>query len=157
MKTLIGINDQQRKKSIDILTIVLADEMSMYVKTRKFHWNVAGESFMELHQLFQQQYTALEETIDAIAERINQLGGNTIGTMQEFVQCTRLTEFANVYPMQKEMLVELLNDTNELIVYIRTDVMDLSKKSEDVGTIDFLTGIIRQHEKIAWILRRYLA
>jgi starvation-inducible DNA-binding protein len=157
MKTLIGINDEQRKNSINALTIVLADEMSMYIKTRKFHWNVSGESFMELHQLFQQQYTSLEETIDNIAERINQLGGNTIGTMQEFGESARLTEFANVYPKQKEMLEELLSDNNELIVYLRKDIVGLSKNSEDVGTIDFLTGIIQQHEKTAWVLRRYLA
>jgi len=157
MKTLIGLSDQDRKQSTDVLSILLADEMSMYVKTRKFHWNVAGESFMELHQLFQQQYTSLEATIDAIAERINQLGADTIGTMQEFVECSRLTEFAAVYPMQKEMLVELLNDYNELINYLRSDIVTISKDSEDVGTIDFLTGIIQQHEKTAWILRRYLA
>ena len=157
MKTLIGLSDQDRKQSTDVLSILLADEMSMYVKTRKFHWNVAGESFMELHQLFQQQYTSLEAIIDAIAERINQLGADTIGTMQEFVECSRLTEFAAVYPMQKEMLVELLNDYNELINYLRSDIVTISKDSEDVGTIDFLTGIIQQHEKTAWILRRYLA
>jgi len=157
MKTLIGLSDQDRKQSTDVLSILLADEMSMYVKTRKFHWNVAGESFMELHQLFQQQYTSLEATIDAIAERINQLGADTIGTMQEFVECSRLTEFAAVYPMQKEMLVELLNDYNELINYLRSDIVTISKDSEDVGTIDFLTGIIQQHEKTAWMLRRYLA
>jgi starvation-inducible DNA-binding protein len=157
MKTLIGLSDQDRKQSTDVLSILLADEMSMYVKTRKFHWNVAGESFMELHQLFQQQYTSLEATIDAIAERINQLGAGTIGTMQEFVECSRLTEFAAVYPMQKEMLVELLNDYNELINYLRSDIVTISKDSEDVGTIDFLTGIIQQHEKTAWMLRRYLA
>jgi starvation-inducible DNA-binding protein len=157
MKILIGLSDQDRKQSTDVLSILLADEMSMYVKTRKFHWNVAGESFMELHQLFQQQYTSLEATIDAIAERINQLGADTIGTMQEFVECSRLTEFAAVYPMQKEMLVELLNDYNELINYLRSDIVTISKDSEDVGTIDFLTGIIQQHEKTAWMLRRYLA
>ncbi len=157
MKTLIGLSDQDRKQSTDVLSILLADEMSMYVKTRKFHWNVAGESFMELHQLFQQQYTSLEAIIDAIAERINQLGADTIGTMQEFVECSRLTEFAAVYPMQKEMLVELLNDYNELINYLRSDIVTISKDSEDVGTIDFLTGIIQQHEKTAWMLRRYLA
>lgn len=157
MKTLIGLSDQDRKQSTDVLSILLADEMSMYVKTRKFHWNVAGESFMELHQLFQQQYTSLEATIDAIAERINQLGADTIGTMQEFVECSRLTEFAAVYPMQKEMLVELLNDYNELINYLRSDIVTISKDSEDVGTIDFLTGIIQEREKTAWMLRRYLA
>jgi len=42
---------------------------------------VAGDSFMELHKLFKTQYGGLEESIDAVAERINKLGSKTIGTM----------------------------------------------------------------------------
>jgi starvation-inducible DNA-binding protein len=39
-----------------------ADEITLYTKSRKFHWNVSGNSFMELHQLFEKQYTALEKS-----------------------------------------------------------------------------------------------
>jgi starvation-inducible DNA-binding protein len=70
----IGISDTNLKKSSNLLTVVLSDEMTLYIKTRKFHWNVAGESFMELHKLFESQYTALEIVIDEVAERINKLG-----------------------------------------------------------------------------------
>ncbi|HQZ24770.1 MAG TPA: ferritin-like domain-containing protein [Flavobacterium sp.] len=54
------------KNAIVLLSVVLADEMTLYVKTRKFHWNVAGLSFMELHKLFESQYTELEAIIDNI-------------------------------------------------------------------------------------------
>ena len=67
MKPQIGISEKHLSVSIEMLSIILADEMVLYVKTRKFHWNVSGESFMELHKLFQNQYTELEETIDLIA------------------------------------------------------------------------------------------
>ena len=90
MKPEIGITDKNLEKGIDILTTILADEMTLYVKTRKFHWNVTGESFMEIHKLFQVQYTQTEETIDQVAERISKLGGKTIGTMEEFLDSTRL-------------------------------------------------------------------
>jgi starvation-inducible DNA-binding protein len=50
--------------------------MTLYIKTRKFHWNVCGESFMEIHKLFENQYKQLEESIDEIAERINKLEEN---------------------------------------------------------------------------------
>ena len=52
MKPNIGISDKNLTHITAILSTVLADEMMLYVKTRKFHWNVAGESFMELHKLF---------------------------------------------------------------------------------------------------------
>ena len=55
MKTAIGISDKHLKKSSGLLSIVLADEMLLYVKTRKAHWSVSGESLMELHKFYENQ------------------------------------------------------------------------------------------------------
>ena len=74
MKPDIGIPDKDLKGITGILSKVLSDSMVLYSKTRKFHWNVKGESFMELHKLFESQYKKLEVAIDEIAERINKLG-----------------------------------------------------------------------------------
>jgi starvation-inducible DNA-binding protein len=130
--------------------------MTLYIKTRKFHWNVAGESFMELHKLFEEQYAELEIVIDDIAERINKLGGKTIGTMNEFTLLSRIVEHPNKYPIQKTMLTELLLDHELLITEIRKDIDVFTDEIHDVGSADLLTGILQQHETIAWKLRRYL-
>lgn len=156
MKPQIGISEKHLSVSIEMLSIILADEMVLYVKTRKFHWNVSGESFMELHKLFQNQYTELEENIDLIAERIGKLGGKTIGTMHEFANLTRLKESPNKYPNQKDMMKELLEDYETLIVEIRKDIETCNEKNKDAGTVDFLTAVMEQHESTAWVLRRYL-
>jgi starvation-inducible DNA-binding protein len=157
MKPNIGLSEKHLQKSIDLLAVVLANEMTLYVKTRKFHWNVAGENFMELHKLFQSQYTEIEESIDEVAERINKLGGKTIGTMGEFLEITKLKESPNNYPSQKEMLKELLADNETLIILLRKDIETCANENKDAGTADFLTGLMEQHETIAWILRRYLS
>ena len=156
MKPKIGITEKNLHKSIGLLSTILSDEMMLYVKTRKFHWNVSGDSFMELHKLFQSQYTELEEIIDEIAERINKLGSKTIGTMKEFMEQTRLKESPNTYPSQKDMMKELLDDHETLIMELRKDIDITANKNKDAGTTDFLTGILQQHETTAWILRRYL-
>lgn len=156
MKPSIGITEKNLNESIQLLTILLSDEMTLYIKTRKFHWNVSGDSFMEIHKLFQSQYTELEKTIDEIAERINKLGGKTIGTMKEFIKLARLKEAPDSYPAQKDMIKDLLHDHETVIVELRNDIEICSKNSKDVGTIDFLTGILQQHETTAWVLRRYL-
>jgi starvation-inducible DNA-binding protein len=157
MKPEIGIAKKDLSSSVTMLSVVLADEVTLYTKTRKFHWNVSGESFMELHKLFQAQYTELEETIDEVAERINKLGGKTIGTMKEFVALTRLKESPDKYPEQKDMMKELLHDHDSVIGLLRKDIDACAKKNNDVGTVDFLTGVLQQHETTAWILRRYLS
>lgn len=153
----IGISEIHLKQSINLLSVVLSDEMTLYIKTRKFHWNVAGESFMELHKLFEQQYSELEIIIDEVAERISKLGGKTIGTMNEFTLLTRIVEHPNKYPVQKAMITELLSDHEILIAELRKDIDVCTNDSHDAGTADLLTGILQQHESIAWILRRYLS
>lgn len=155
MKISIGLSAAQLKKSIDMLSTVLSDEMTLYIKTRKFHWNVSGESFMELHKLFEHQYKELEEIIDEVAERIGKLGGKTIGTMNQYTQHTRLKEWPDEYPNRMKMIEELMEDHETVIKELRKDV-DKGEENGDAGTTDFLTGVMQKHETIAWTLRRYL-
>lgn len=157
MKPHIGISDKNLKSSTTILSAILADAMTLYTKTRKFHWNVSGESFMELHKLFENQYKQLEVSIDEIAERISKLGGKTIGTMKEFSDLARLKESPDVYPSQKDMLKELLSDHEAVVVQLRKDIETAEEENGDAGTADFLTSVLLEHESTAWILRRYLS
>jgi starvation-inducible DNA-binding protein len=153
----IGMSEIHLQRNIDLMSIILSDEMTLYIKTRKFHWNVAGESFMELHKLFEAQYSELEIIIDEVAERINKLGGKTIGTMNEFTLLTRIVEHPNKYPVKSAMISELLSDHEMIISELRKDIDICAEECHDVGTADLLTGILQQHESIAWILRRYLS
>lgn len=157
MKPQIGITEEHLKESISYLSSILANEMILYIKLRKFHWNVSGESFMELHKLFEGQYRQLEESIDEIAERVSKLGGNTIGTMEEFSGLTILLESPGQYPSQKEMLTELVEDHETVILQLRNDIEVCAKKIGDAGTADFLTGLMESHETMAWVVRRYLS
>jgi starvation-inducible DNA-binding protein len=157
MKPNIGLSEKNLKSITGILSSVLSDAIMLYTKTRKFHWNVSGNSFMELHKLFEKQYKILEEAIDEIAERINKLGTKTPGTMQEFLQMTSLKESPGKYPSQKEMIKELLKDHEAVIIQLRKYIKDCDEKYGDIGTSDFLTDMIKEHETIAWTLRRYLS
>ncbi len=155
MKPNIGISEKNLQDVTTLLSSVLSDTTLLYSKTRKFHWNVKGESFMELHKLFEVQYTLLEEAIDEIAERINKLGAPVIGTLAEFLDNTSLKEAPGKYPQKEEMLKELLSDHELVIKCLRKYIDDCSEKFKDAGTADFLTGLMQQHETIAWTLRRY--
>ncbi len=156
MKLNIGITEKDLKSTNKLLGIILADEMTLYIKTRKAHWNVSGESFMELHKLFEGQYKQLEESIDEVAERIGKLGEKTLGTMEEFTSLTSLKEHPGKYVSSKEVIAELLADHESVIVKLRKDIDQSAGKNKDAGTADFLTGLMEQHETIAWVLRRYL-
>ena len=155
MKPKIGISPKNLSKVIELLSRVLANEVTLYLKTRKFHWNVSGESFMELHKLFENQYKQLEEAIDEVAERISKLGGKAIGTMIEYKELSLVKEHPGKYPVSKDMIQELMEDHETVIVMLRKFVEECAAKDNDAGTADFLTGLMEEHETIAWTLRRY--
>ncbi|HEX8574904.1 MAG TPA: DNA starvation/stationary phase protection protein [Flavobacterium sp.] len=156
MKPNIGITKENLKLITDLLSVTLANEVTLYTKIRKFHWNVSGESFMELHKLFEEHYSQLEKSIDEIAERISKLGGKAIGTMAEFLQLTIIKENPGIFPDAKDMIRELLEDHETVIIALREDIIICDKEYGDMGTTDFLTDLMGQHETIAWTLRRYL-
>ncbi|MES2592116.1 MAG: DNA starvation/stationary phase protection protein [Bacteroidota bacterium] len=156
MKPHIGISEKKLNNINSLLSTVLSNEMTLYIKTRKFHWNVSGDSFMELHKLFEGQYKLLEEAIDEIAERISKLGGDTIGTMEEFLGRSSIKERPGKYPSSKDMIKELLHDHETVIVELRKDIDECDEELKDAGTTDFLTGLMIEHETISWTLRRYL-
>mgnify|MGYP003577153070 CR=1 FL=1 len=154
MEPKIGIAKKELESSINCLTTVLANEVLLYTKTRKFHWNVSGNSFMELHKLFESQYTALEQEIDEVAERISKLGGIAIGTMKEFIDNSILKEDPKTFT-QDEMLKQLLADHETVLKQLR-EFIKQTEESEDYGTVDFLTALLQNHEDKSWMLRKYI-
>lgn len=155
MKPDLGITDKNLKAVNEILNKVLADGNVLYIKLRKFHWNLKGPDFMELHKLFEEQYDAVAEAIDEVAERISTLGGIAIGTTGEFAKNSQLKENAGKIPTNQEMIKELVTDHESIIKALRGFVDDCDKKYGDMGTSDFLTGLMQDHEKMAWKLRQY--
>lgn len=156
MNANIGITQKNLEGVNKLLNAVLSDTVLLYMKARKFHWNVSGNSFMELHKLFERHYEALDKAMDEIAERISKLGFLVPGTLAEFVKGSSIKETPGKNPDQLGMIKELLNDHERVIVALRKAIDDCEDKFKDKGSADFLTGLILEHETLAWTLRRYL-
>lgn len=155
MEANIGISVENTKNIVDILNRLLADEYVLYTKTRNYHWNVTGMQFNDLHKFFESQYEELDGVIDEVAERSRSLGGKTIATLSEFVGNSRIKEQPDTYPEAQTMLRNLLVDHETVIQTLRRD-LEVCAKLGDAGTSDFLTGLMEQHEKMAWMLRAFL-
>jgi starvation-inducible DNA-binding protein len=156
MSANIGIFESNLKAVAQLLNVTLADEMTLLVKTRNFHWNVKGLHFNELHSFFDNEYALLNESVDEIAERVRALGEFAIGSMEEFSSQKRIKESFLKGLSAEEMLRELLNDHEFIIKKLRIDIDETANKYQDVATSDFLTGLLAQHEKSAWMLRSHL-
>ncbi|MBC7572075.1 MAG: DNA starvation/stationary phase protection protein [Spirosoma sp.] len=153
----IGLEKDSMKKASELLNAYLADLHVLYIKTRKYHWNVAGPSFKEYHEFFEEQYKQLEEMIDVVAERIRTLGGRPMATMTDFIRETSLEEDHSGEVKTFDMFERLLADHEQVTRELRGDVTTCDDELNDAGTADFLTGLMEEHEKMAWMLRKYLS
>ncbi|QES87210.1 Dps family protein [Rhizosphaericola mali] len=151
----IGISDKNAQIVANKLQILLADEEVLYAKTRNYHWNIEGPNFMEIHKFYESLYTELAETIDEVAERIRKIGHYAQGRMQDFLEQARLLE-GDYTNDQKTQMQNLLEDHETLAREIREDISEIDEKYKDTGTSDFLTGLLKDHERWAWFLRSYL-
>ena len=155
MKVNIGIDIKKREGVINILNTLLSDEYVLYTKTRNYHWNVTGPQFNDLHKFFESQYEALNEVIDQVAERARSLGGKSLGSLKEFLQKARLKESLSQSLDAEKMISNLLIDHETIIQSLRED-LETCNQYQDQGTTDFLTGLMEDHEKMAWMLRSFL-
>jgi starvation-inducible DNA-binding protein len=156
MNLNIGLSDEQRRGVSQILNKILSDEYVLYTKTRNYHWNVRGPQFHDLHKFFEDQYNELNDIVDEVAERARSLGEMAFGTLAEFGQYSRLKEHPGDYPTAREMVANLLADHEAVIRQLRSDLDIAAENYQDIGTNDFLTGLMERHEKMAWMLRSLL-
>lgn len=156
MKTQIGITEANREKVVTILCKILADESVLYLKTKNAHWNIEGADFHEKHLFFETQFTQLDELIDSVAERIRSLGHYAPATMKSYLGLTQLTEKLKTQNDCTGFIKELLMDHESIIINLRGHIEQVASNYHDLGTSDFMTGLMETHEKAAWFLRSHL-
>jgi starvation-inducible DNA-binding protein len=156
MKANIGIKQESINKVVEVLIKILADEFVLYTKTKRAHWNVEGPDFYNKHLFFEQQYDAIDEIVDTVAERIRTLGHYAPATLKDFLALTHLTEELKEKNDSNGFIKELLLDHESIIIYLRENINSIANELQDAGTSDFITGLVENHEKMAWMLRAHL-
>ena len=147
----LGLDTEVRRVVVEHLNRLLADELVLYVKTRNYHWNVIGPDFPGLHKLFEEQYEALGEVLDEVAERARAIGGWARASLAGCLERTRLEERPNVEMGALDMVQDLLV-THEAVVRHLREVRDVADEGRDVGTVNLLEDLVARHEKMAWML-----
>ena len=157
MKPNIEIAENNLIEIARLLNTLLADEYILYTKTRNAHWNIEGLNFIELHKFFESQYDSLDIIIDDVAERVRALGHYTLGSLKDFIAMTRLSEHNRDFTNANHIIQTLLEDHEALIRSLRKDISAVIEEHRDLGTADFMTGLMEQHEKMSWMLRAHLS
>src|SRR5215467_13968261 len=74
----ISLDSKVRQTNSGKLNQILADTMTLRDMYKKHHWQVSGPTFYQLHLLFDKHFGDQVELVDALAERIQTLGGVAI-------------------------------------------------------------------------------
>ena len=136
------------------LRVLLADSYLLFLKTQNYHWNVKGPSFFTLHTLFEEQYRALFEANDEIAERLRTIGHEAPGSFAVFTEIANIKEEKNV-PEAMTMVKNLAEDHKRLAADAAS-VIQAAEAANDEVSVDL--GVQRQtyHEKARWMLSAHL-
>ncbi|MBJ2175670.1 DNA starvation/stationary phase protection protein [Aureibaculum sp. A20] len=152
----IGISRENRQAIADQLSKILADEFVLYSKTLNFHWNIQGPDFHSVHLYLETLYEDQQEVVDTVAEKIRMLGHYVPATLKDYSELTHLTEETKGGNDSQSIFAELLEDHESIIVFIREEIQPIADTWKAEGISDYITGLMEQHEKTAWMLRSHL-
>lgn len=135
----------------DALRQLLADVFSLYVKTKSFHWHMAGRHFRDYHLLLDEQAEQIFAMSDDVAERSRKIGGTTLRSVGEIARRQRLcdNDSENLTPIL--MLGELRDDNLRFNGFLR-EAHELCAGFNDVATTSMIEVWIDQAERRIWFL-----
>lgn len=126
----------------------------LFHKTWVFHWNVVGEDFTQLHQLFGSQYETMFEEIDRISEHMRYLNIKPLSSLSRMLEVTKIEE-STTSPSAKEMLTELLENNNKLCELL-SEISEESESQKQYATANLVQDLMESHGKFVWQLRSHL-
>src|SRR6267154_4409094 len=138
------------------LNQVLADTMTLRDLYKKSHWQVAGPTFYQLHLLFDKHFGEQVELVDALAERIQLLGGVSIAMAPDVAETTQIERPPRG---REEVPVQLsrLLDAHQVIIGETRKLARRASQLGDDGTNDLLSSeVLRTNELQVWFLSEHL-
>ena len=152
----IALSETAALQSVENLNQVLADTITLRDLYKKHHWQLAGPTFYQLHLLFDKHYEEQNELVDAIAERIQVLGGISLAMAADVAETTiipRPPKGREEVPVQISRLLH----AHEILLEEARSMARQATESGDDGTNDLLVSdIIRTNEKQAWFVAEHV-
>jgi starvation-inducible DNA-binding protein len=152
----IGLEEEVRRESAQNLNQLLADTIMLRDLYKKHHWQTSGATFYQLHLLLDKHYEEQAELVDAIAERIQSLGGVAVAVAHDVAEHTRL-ERPPIHREEVPVQLSRLLEAHELILKESHEYAETADDEGDDGTNDLIVSqIIRTNEMQVWFVSEHL-
>jgi len=154
-ETGLRLEKEKAEQIIDALNSDLADAYVLYHQLHKHHWNVEGAEFLDIHVFLQEVYEDVELAADAVAERLQALGGIPHASM------TALSAAATVEPEDEDVYDIRTSLTNDLemmgnIIESYRQHIGLAENLGDYATGQMLRGQLETIEEHTHHIEHYL-
>ena len=153
--TRIDLAADIRSQVVDILSQSLATTLDLKTQTKQAHWNVKGMDFLQLHELFDELASELEDYVDMVAERITALGSIAMGTARIAASDSILPEYPYDIVTGEEHVIALAERFAAYAAHVRTAIEQTGELG-DADTSDLYTEISRTIDKRLWFLEAHL-
>jgi starvation-inducible DNA-binding protein len=148
----ISLDHKVRLTNVTKLNQLLADTMTIRDLYKKHHWQVSGPAFYQLHLLFDKHYGEQVELVDALAERVQTLGGVAIAMAPDVAEATRIARPPRGREDAATQLFRLAQ-AHDFILGEAREAAETASKNGDDGTNDLLvSSVIRVNEFQAWFI-----
>jgi starvation-inducible DNA-binding protein len=152
----LGLGFEARMRSCQSLNKVLADTQILYALYKKHHWQMRGATFYSLHQLLDKHAAEQLALTDALAERVQALGGVAVGDPRHAAEITSIKRPPDGVEGVPSMLSRMLNAHEEILVEAREAAARAARDGDD-GTNDLLVSeVVRTGELQVWFLAEHL-
>ena len=153
-KNYIGLDSAASEKVINCLSDLLANHQVYYTNLRGLHWDIKGDKFFELHEMYEGYYNSEAETIDAVAERIAMLGGHPENRFSEYLKTAEIKELSNISDWEQG--VKFVMDSMKLFLEKYRKLSTLAHEANDCATIGLASKSISSIETNLWKLTAYM-
>src|SRR5437899_3244349 len=151
-----GLSEKVCATSVERLNQVLADTMTLRDLYKKHHWQVAGQTFYQLHLLFDKHHDEQAELVDQIAERIQALGGLSYAMAADVAENTNIPRPPKGREEVPIQISRLLTAHEIILQGARASARKATEMGDD-GTNDLLVSdVIRTNELQVWFLAEHL-
>jgi starvation-inducible DNA-binding protein len=155
-KLPIGLDEKVCLASVENHNQILADTITLRDMYKKHHWQVAGQTFYQIHLLFDKHHGEQDELVDTIAERIQSLGGVSLAMAADVAETTIIPR----PPRGREEVPAQISRLLEAHEFILKEARTMARQASDAGddgTNDLLVSdLIRLNELQVWFLAEHL-
>jgi len=152
----LDLEKPARLEMTEQLNQLLADTMTLRDLYKKAHWQIAGPTFYQLHLLFDKHFDEQVELVDAIAERIQILGGVSIAMAHDVARTTGIERPPRGREEPSAQISRLL-DAHHIIISETRRMARLASRLGDDGTNDLLVSdVLRTNEMHVWFISAHL-